>query len=208
MTGCCLLAGIRSGRSGVAVVGVRSSVVPRSGVVTARAFLAGLCAVGAVAADEPLLIAVPGQDWALAVAVRQVEFGPPETSPDGTRIWVDGDGVEEPGFTITVIVHETPGAGTAEDCRAVALERLARRGHEPTLTLRGGMALAEYRLDQYRGVPVRQQRLDAFLFRDGYCIDVGLSMLDFKSKHRNLFDATLRSIRFVDPPPEPPDGGG
>jgi hypothetical protein len=170
--------------------------------------LACLCAVGAAQADDSLLIAVPGQDWALSVTPLHVEFGPPESSSDGTRIWADGDGVEEPGFSITVIVRQTSGAGAAEDCRAVALERLARRGYEPALTLRGGMALAEYSIDQYRGVPVRQRRLDAFLFRDGYCIDVGLSMLDFESRDRNLFNAILHSIRFVDPPATAEDGGG
>jgi hypothetical protein len=149
--------------------------------------LACLCAVGAAQADDSLLIAVPGQDWALSVTPLHVEFGPPESSSDGTRIWADGDGVEEPGFSITVIVRQTSGAGAAEDCRAVALERLARRGYEPALTLRGGMALA---------------------FRDGYCIDVGLSMLDFESRDRNLFNAILHSIRFVDPPATAEDGGG
>jgi len=166
------------------------------------ATLVALCP--ARAADR-LQIEIPGRDWVFAMSPRGVDFGPAESSPDGT-IWADGDGIDEPGFSITVLIRANDGAAAAADCRAAALGSRLHRNHRARLSDFGGMALAEYSIETYRGEAVAQRRMHGYLFRDGVCIDVGLNVLQYEARHKPMLEAALRSVRLGAAAAEKPNG--
>jgi hypothetical protein len=186
----------------------------RRRLVTALSLVLGLAPAGPApttrgaeneppTAAAPLTVEVPGRDWAFTLAPRRIEFGEPQRTAGG-RIWVDGDGIDEPRLTVTVLIDERPGARSAAECRAATLVSRLHLDHEAELSTMGGMAIAGYDVESYRGEPVRQRRLHGFLYRDGICVDVGLSMLDYQAAvDRPLLEAVLRSAGWREGSPAP-----
>jgi hypothetical protein len=163
---------------------------------------------------------VPGSDWLVSVAPDDFEFGEPYRSSDGTKIIVAGDGLE-PGFEMIVLVERSD-AADATGCRAGYAEQIQEGPVEATRWRYGelhGMPTFEYRVRSYRNVSIDQQNLHGFLFRNGHCVHVHLSLLNFKGKkHELLMEQALAAVSLVQAPEpstapdkgnnESPDHGG
>ena len=152
-------------------------------------------------ADGEAMLRAPDGDWAVRLAPAGFEFGEPVATDDGERSRIAGDGPR--GMVATLTLRPAGAAGNAEACRSEADER-AGRGAKRTYRLererRGPLALTAYVVPRYRGVAINQRHVHAFLYRDGYCVELELSMPRYKSRRRHLFDEALDTLEIVDAP--------
>ena len=96
---------------------------------------------------------------------------------------------------MTLLITENASVSSAKECRDRSDTKLSRHAENVEHSLHGSIPVTEYRLMTYQGARVDQHSLNGFLFTDGHCIEIKLSMLDYKSKHRALFHQTLDAVR-------------
>jgi len=156
---------------------------------------------------EPvLLLALPGSSWSLSIDPPAFEFGKPEIRPDGQMAWAVGDSIDH-GYALTALLVRTDDADSAVDCRDGSRslkKRGTSRGREIRHSTRGEMVLASYHVDSFHGMQVDQRHLHAFMLHDRVCIEVELSMPDYRDKHEALFEELLDSVALIDLPAPTP----
>ena len=66
-------------------------------------------------------------------------------------------------------------------------------------TEKNGMLLVHWQIPKQRTAPLQQQNINAYLYRDGACIDVHISKVDSGPQDEPLFANVLKGIRFDEP---------
>ena len=170
-------------------------------LLTVGAFLRALPPTGDPG-KPALLMALPDAGWALSIDPPAFEFSEPEVRPDGRMAWAIGDSVEH-GYALTAVLERADDASNAIDCRDRSRslrKRGTSRGREVSHSTRGEMVLASYHVDSFQGMQVDQRHLHAFMLHERVCIELELSMPDYRDKHQQLFEELLDSVALIDKP--------
>ena len=158
----------------------------------------------------PIRLSLPDASWAL------------ELTADGFTVQVDQ--LRGPGnakyflanndrtkVNLSAVLETVPSAKSATQCRDLYLSRLRNRQvkmEKVKTSERGEMAILEYHTNPFgMALPKEkapellgfiQRHLNAYLAKDGACIDIHLSKVLSKPDEEAQFDTVVGSVRIVD----------
>jgi len=155
----------------------------------------------ALSASGTVELAVRGASWALALDLPGFKLEPIETRPDGRAVRITGEN-SDTGVVISVYVEPAEAGKTAAVYRDEVWRNVQR---EPTTikrddkrSQRGAIAILEYRIPDYQGVPLNQKQINAVLVHGDMWVDLHLSKVRFVPADDALFDKIIASMRIVD----------
>jgi hypothetical protein len=166
-------------------------------------------AASAAPAAEPWSLSLPGRSWALQLTAAGFESGG-VSAPDARRASLSakgGEGLER--FALSAFVEPFSGVSDAEGCRDVfvaryrqmAAQRPDMKTTRPKFSKKGKQARSEYFIEEYSGQVLHQKHVNAYLFKDGTCIDVHVSALGYEPADAKVFERVLMSLRWGKPVP-------
>lgn len=167
------------------------SVLVCSGVTTAQA--------PSTTPRSTVSVELPGEPWTLVFDASGFKVNVNGLQKDG-RAYLEADN-ESMGTVLSVFLERTSSKATEDDCKASEQKRLAqdvdyKREKIETRT-QGGMAIVEYTIPQFQGVPVQQRNLFACLPKDDVYVDIHISKSLFKVGEEHLLSTVLNSAHFV-----------
>jgi hypothetical protein len=161
---------------------------------------------GAGVPPPALRLALPGQAWTLEIPADDLAIDGDVTRPDGrSRALAAQDSA---GLIMTVFL-EAEQAATSQACREKYWERLKSRSpltmDDVKMTERGSVALLEYVVREYQQMRLDQKHLNAYLAKNGACVDIHLSKVQFTAadEARMIAMATGARIRDTGPAASP-----
>jgi len=140
-------------------------------------------------------LALPDKGWALWMDLPGYRSERQEVAPDQSRATMT---MSDPGTHVTVSasIDRQKNRNTVGACRsrfyASGASRVNEREEE-----RDGVLLVHYNVPYFDGFPIDQQHTDAYLYRDGTCIDVHISKSGYRPADKRYFDAVLSAMKFV-----------
>lgn len=146
---------------------------------------------------EPFALALPGSAWAALVDLPGFELEEVRKKPDGSGIAVMGENAST-GLVVSLFVERIAGAADEKACRSLHFDRALASPFEKSgvkRTERKGMALGEYLIPRAEGVEIRQKHVNAYLAREGACVDLHVSKVRHEPKDEALFEGVLRTLR-------------
>lgn len=151
------------------------------------------------AANSKLALGLPGEPWELVFDAPGFKVTINGLQPDG-RAYLQAQNASTQ-VVLSAFLERVPGKATEQECTANQSRRLAQkveynRENIATKTV-DGMAIAEYTIPQFRGVPVRQRNLFACLPKDDVYVDIHISKTSFEPAQEDLLNAVLNSAHFV-----------
>jgi len=145
---------------------------------------------------------LPEMKWALEIPAKGFELEEFEMSQDGKslRIFAVND---RTGMVMSVFMEKTKINGNSRDARKLYWDRGTKAGNfvsdeEVRKSEHGGLALVEYIIKEYKGVPVKQKNIYAYFAKNNIWGYIHLSKVQYAPEHQRLFDATLNAARFID----------
>ena len=172
--------------------------------VTAPALLVLLAAAafGQGAGDRNVRrLLVPGRTWAVEIALPNFNVTHDALSADGRARKLRAD-IESEGYVVTVTIApaSTPRV-SSKDLRDLAAERVraettVRRENFKTSEYKQTPTI-EYLVRDFKGQPVNQKHLNAYVSRDNVWIDIHFSKSSFRDGDEKLFHAVLDTLKFT-----------
>jgi hypothetical protein len=151
-------------------------------------------------AHDEVVLQLPERDWGIRVAPPNFEFAAPHVTNDGAAVWAAGDGTDL-ALMMKVLLEVAPGIDDDSGCVARFEDRLgldSQEVHHVVRSRHAGMPTIEYEVRQHGSVRVDQRNLHAYRFYDGTCAEFHVSLMNYKSQHRPVFDRVLTSIEVVE----------
>ena len=151
-------------------------------------------------AHDEVVLQLPDRDWGIRVAPPDFEFGAPHVADDGAAVWAAGDGTDL-ALIMKVLLEVAPGIDDDSGCLARSEGRLgldSQEVHHLVRSRHAGMPSIEYEIRQHGSVRVDQRNLHAYRFHDGACAEFHLSLINYRSRYRPVFDRVLTSIDVVE----------
>lgn len=144
-----------------------------------------------------LYLTTPGSSWSLEINVPGFDLEQRELLPDGNAARLMAENKTD-GIILSAFLEKAPRAGDAKQCREYYWQ-MAQKSPLPKddvkMSETGSIALVEYLVKQYHGVPVNQKNINAYLSQAGYWMDVHISKGDFKPADEAQLRAIIRGIR-------------
>ena len=144
---------------------------------------------------------VPGRTWAVELALPNFNVRHDALSADGRARKLRAD-IESEGYVVTVTIApaSTPRV-SSKDLRDLAAERVraettVRRENFKTSEYRQTPTI-EYLVRDFKGQPVNQKHLNAYVSRDNIWIDIHFSKNSFRDGDEKLFHAVLDTLKFT-----------
>jgi len=137
----------------------------------------------------------PGRPWSLVLDLPGFALKPQEKTRDG--IMIEGENARS-HLVVSIFLEDAARTGDAIACRKYYWKKVRKSPltmDEVALFERDGMALVEYLIPEFQGLPVQQKNVNAYLSHDGVWIDIHLSKVLATRSDQALFDAVLRSVR-------------
>lgn len=151
------------------------------------------------APDSKIAVTLPGEPWELVFDAPGFKTATNGIQPDG-RAYLEAQN-DSTQVILSVFLERIHGKATDEECAANQSRRLAQKveyKREGIVTkTEAGMAIVEYTIPEFRGVPVQQKNVFACIAKDDVYADIHLSKTRFKASDQELFSAILNSARFV-----------
>jgi tetratricopeptide (TPR) repeat protein len=141
-----------------------------------------------------------------------------DVGPTTWETHVRSDGVEtqlqamhrKDGVIITAFLQKVRFAASAEKCRAewwpMTEKATPMKREDLHQSDKDGVAIVEYIVPEFRGAPVRQKTVHAYLGTRDLCAEVHLSKVQWVPDDQKLFDEVLTSLRLL-PDQSPVDSG-
>ncbi len=168
---------------------------------TRSLFLGFLCCAVASAGEgggqQTLKLSLPGEKWALEFDAGGFEIKENQLSPQGDARKLFAVN-RRTGINMSVFMEKAAGKGGSRACRTYYWSRAKQSPFKKDgvrLYQRGLMALVEYTVKEFRGVPVNQKNINAYLAKGDTWIDVHLSKVQYVPADRKLFDSVLKSVK-------------
>lgn len=144
---------------------------------------------------------VPGRAWALELALPDFEVKQDALTADGRSRRFRAESARA-GYVLSVTIApaSTPRV-SSRDLRDLAAERVraetrARRESFKTSDYKQTPTV-EYFVRDFKGQPLNQKHLNAYLSRDNVWIDIHFSKTAFSDGDEKLFYAVLDTLRFT-----------
>jgi len=145
-------------------------------------------------------LSLAGKTWSLLVDLPGFKRDDEGTRPDGSGTMIQASN-KKTNLVASVFLESRSDLGSTEECKAdywaKASESPLPQSEVQHVTV-GSMAAVHWLVREYRGLPLMQKNVNAYLYRDGVCIDVHLSKVQYEPKDEALFTAVLASVRFSD----------
>jgi len=158
----------------------------------------------------PVRLSLPNASWALELAAEGFTVQVDQLrGPSNARYFLAHN--EATKVNLSAVLETVPSAKSATQCRDLYLGRLRNRQikvENVRTSERGDIAVLEYSTNPFgMALPKEkapelfgfiQKHLNAYLAKDGACIDVHLSKVLPKSDEKAEFDAVVGSVRIVE----------
>lgn len=143
-------------------------------------------------------LGLAGKSWALVVDLPGFELVDSGSRPDGSGTMIH---LARGELNVSATLERRPDLLSTEACRADYWKEAAK-SPLPKSDIRqltaGALATVHWFVLEFQGASVRQKHVNAYLFRDGVCIDLHLSKVHHEAEDDKLFTAILGSVRFSD----------
>jgi tetratricopeptide (TPR) repeat protein len=149
-------------------------------------------------APRPLTLTYPGLEWCLTVHPGALHMDEKSLRDDLKGAMLAASN-EASGLMMTIYLERQAQSKDSNACRDhywAPLKQNPPQEENVTMYERGEMAMLEYMLNEPGGHPIHQKNLDAYIARDGACIDIHVSKVQYKPVDRVLFDDVLKGIGF------------
>ncbi len=127
---------------------------------------------------DRLTVAVPGAAWVVEIRTPGFTVQRDEVSSDRRCRYVYAIG-EYPDVSLSVRLERAVGNRTPEECRRYAWGHLRSRSpfrmDDVTTSETKQLAILEYRVMEFGGVPVEQKHLHGYLMKDDVCVEIHVS---------------------------------
>ncbi|HEV8532163.1 MAG TPA: hypothetical protein VGT00_12150 [Methylomirabilota bacterium] len=170
----------------------------------ALAMLAGARAKSEVATtlppapSGPLSLSLPGYRWGVRLDLAGFAITGDEMNSARTARRIAAE-KREGSITLTAFLERVPEPMDAKACRTYYAARLQRSPIMKGITVRmselGELAVLDYLIKDFQGVPINQKHVNAYLGQEGACLDVHLSKIQFVSGDEASWQNVLTSIR-------------
>jgi len=172
----------------------------RRGGIAAIAVIALTLAGAPRAADGTKLVLTPPRvKWSLRIDLPDFVLETPKAFRDFTQVWTAAQN-RHTGVGLTVFIAKVGETRDAGSCRKYYLKR-ADQSAQVTTAERKGMALAERMLGTAAGGADDRKDLHAYIYRDGFCIDLHLVKPHYKDDQKRLLFSVLDAVS-LDPATE------
>ena len=145
-------------------------------------------------------IGFPGEPWTLVFDAEGFKTNINGLQQDG-RAYLEATN-QSTYVTLSVYLQKVHGKATAEGCKKNQKNRLAQnvdyKREKIETREAGGMAIVEYTISDFHGVPLQQRNLFACLPKDDVYVDIHVSKTLFKVQEEELLNTVLNSAHFVD----------
>lgn len=151
------------------------------------------------ASGSKLSVELPGEPWALVFDAPGFKVNINGLQKDG-RAYLEADN-QSTGMALSVFLEKTSGKATEDECKTNQQRRLAQdvdyKREKIETKSQDGMAIVEYTIPRFQGVPVQQRNLFACLPKDDVYVDIHISKTLFKTGDEQPLNAVLNSAHFV-----------
>lgn len=145
-------------------------------------------------------LSLPDKSWSLLVDLPGFKRDGRRTRPDGSGTMIQASN-KKTHLVASVFLESRPDLDSTEACKADYWGKASKsplpKSEVQHVTV-GPMAAVHWLVREYRGLPLMQKHVNAYLYRDGVCIDVHLSKVQYEPKDEALLTAVLTSVRFSD----------
>lgn len=145
-------------------------------------------------------LSLPGKSWSLLIDLPGFKRDDQGTRPDGSGTMIQASN-KKTDLVASVFLESRPDLDSTEACKADYWGKASKsplpKSEVQHVTI-GSMAAVHWLVREYRGLPLMQKNINAYLYRDSVCIDVHLSKVTYESKDEALFTTVLTSVRFSD----------
>lgn len=153
-----------------------------------------------VAGNLDLSIGLPDKDWDVWIDLHDYKVDRKNVAPDRRSAVLEAS---HPGTRVglsaqVVRVGDIGQRETSVTC----MQLLGDRTNIPYTRIgtshgeRDGMHVLQFDIESFEGAPV-QRGADAYLYRDGTCINVHIAKSDFRPQDQSSFNLVLDNIKFV-----------
>lgn len=146
-----------------------------------------------LAAESKLVLTLPGVKWSLRIDLPDFVLEPRKTFRDSTQVWAGAQN-RQSGLGLKIFISKVGEVHDAVSCRKYYLPRLADQRSPVAVSERKGMALVEQMLAAAGGGSKDKKSLHAYLFRDGYCVDLHLTKPRYRDDQQALMFAVLDAV--------------
>ena len=162
------------------------------------AMLAGARVKTEAAVPGPLSLSLPGYPWGVRLDLAGFAITADEMNSARTARRIAAEN-RESSITLTAFLERVPESMDAKACRTYYAARLQRspimKGIAVRMSELGELAVLDYLIKDFQGVPINQKHVNAYLGQDGACLDVHLSKIQFVSGDEASWQPVLDSIR-------------
>jgi len=159
-------------------------------------FLVGMVA-SRTAFSAPITLSLPELPWALEITAPGFAIEEKEIAPngDGARLRAMNQGT---GVTLSAFLEKAPRQGDSRQCRDYYWGKAKQsplKKEQIALFESGAMAVVEYVVPEYQGIPAQQINLNAYLAEGEYWIDVHLAKTGYETGAPNPLRPILNGVR-------------
>jgi tetratricopeptide (TPR) repeat protein len=166
---------------------------------TAAALALALLTTHVHASESTHELALPGKSWSLLIDLPGFEQDRAETRPDGRGVMIQASS-REYGVVASVFLESRPDLDSTEACKEDYWRKSARAPLPKSgvkFGAQGALATVHWKLGN-EGDAFQQKHVNAYLYRDGVCVDVHLSKFPAAPSDEKAFAALLDTVRFSD----------
>lgn len=143
---------------------------------------------------------MPGLPWSLEISEPGFRVVQKEVSVERSMAHLSGERLKD-GVLLTVFIEKAKEAGDSEICRKYYMDRMKNsplKMDSINEYAAGSMAIAEYFIREYAGVDLKQKHIHAYLVKEGYWLDVHLSVSDCNPDCEKQLQSIVKHIGFND----------
>jgi hypothetical protein len=149
---------------------------------------------------QEIKVALPDKAWALVLDLPGFRVEEQGVRPDQTGAMMQAKN-DQTGLMASAFVEREKTIDSLEECKKKYWGKSSGgplRKTEVHEVTQGEMIAVHYMIPEFQGIAARQKNVNAYLYREGTCIDVHLSKVRYEPEDEALFDAVLGSVRFAD----------
>src|SRR5260221_5340925 len=188
-----------TGSPGEACAGRHEAPMRQGGIAAIAAVALTLWSAPRAADGRKLTLPPPGVKWSLRIDHPDFVLETRKAYRDFTQVWTAAQN-RHTGVGLTVFIAKVGETRDAGSCRKYYLKRADQRA-QVTTAERKGMALAERMLGTAAGGAGDRKDLHAYIYRDGFCIDLHLVKPHYKDDQKKLLFSVLDAVS-LDPATE------
>jgi len=151
-------------------------------------------------APQEIKVALPDKSWALVLDLPGFKLEQQQVRPDQTGAMMQASN-DKTKLIASAFIEREKKIDTLEECKKKYWGKSSGSPLRKTdihEVAKGEMIAVHYMIPEFQGIQANQKNVNAYLYRDGACIDVHLSKVMYAPEDEALFDAVLGSVHFAE----------